>query len=138
MCARERGLRDLHKIGTQKDPLLVTHLLLRDPDCKPVAVRLNNDAARALKVLAAREGTTFGHLLIDAINGIFAAHGEPATEHGITGWTKGEAMDAAREAFDCWRYRAARQAQKPRAFLSPQKLSAGSTSSAFKPAANCR
>ena len=49
----------------------------RDPDRKPVTGRLNNDAATALKVLAAREGTTVGHLLIDAINGIFAAHGEP-------------------------------------------------------------
>ena len=77
VCARERGQRDLHKIGTQKDPLLVTHLLLRDPDRKPVTVRLNNDAARALKVSAAREGTTVGHLLIDAVNGIFAVKGEP-------------------------------------------------------------
>ena len=77
VCARARGLRDLHKIGTQKDPLLVTHLLLRDPDRKPVTVRLNNDAARALKVSAAREGTTVGHLLIDAVNGIFAVQGEP-------------------------------------------------------------
>ena len=28
--ARKPGLRDLHKIGTQKDPLLVTYLLPRD------------------------------------------------------------------------------------------------------------
>ena len=30
VCARERGLRDLYKIGTQKDPLLVAHLPPRD------------------------------------------------------------------------------------------------------------
>ena len=73
-------------------PALVAALL----DAEDLGERLR-EARAAFDAAAGLEGRAAGTFALIGLAG------ELATEHGITGWRKGAAMEAAREIFDCWR-----------------------------------